>query len=347
MMAPMYVSTNIASLVSVVVPLVVLCFELPRRLGVGEFQPLEVRKSVRTIAKELCSSVPEILTLSLVLTFALLLRLRGDQEVLTNPVEIQVWEDIKREWPILMGADTLLNLQAMLRLTMYVFAVFRAHASTERAPLSGLPATFALSAVLARASLAAQTRGYALEGPLSLGGDLPVMCELAMVPLLSKLSIRALRSAPICAVSVISLTTMVAAPHYLNLASNPGMDRLFTLAHALEVVASVAFLFRTVEIQSDPQNGSKGKSKGPLAVGFLYLVMIVQQACSAYYFLTAFTPSQALVGAGRPFCLLCLGNLLQLAAYVCSGAFFLGGTVGSWRQGQEDATLATLAIDLR
>merc|ERR1712232_456820 len=69
--------------------------------------------------------------------------------------------------------------------------------------------------------------------------------------------------------------------------------------------------------------GEPGK-RGASA-GFMHLVMPFQAALAAYYFLTAFEPHPGLVGAGRPFCLLAWGNLLQLGAYIASAAFFIAG----------------------
>merc|ERR1719171_3383047 len=62
-------------------------------------------------------------------------------------------------------------------------------------------------------------------------------------------------------------------------------------------------------------------------VGFMHIIMTLQQALSAYYFLTAFEPHPSLVGRGRPFCVLCGGNLLQLGAYLLAAALFVGGCV--------------------
>merc|ERR1712224_822958 len=56
-----------------------------------------------------------------------------------------------------------------------------------------------------------------------------------------------------------------------------------------------------------------------------HILMTLQQALSAYYFLTAFEPHPSLVGRGRPFCVLAGGNLLQLGAYLLAAALFVGG----------------------
>merc|ERR1719217_113669 len=67
--------------------------------------------------------------------------------------------------------------------------------------------------------------------------------------------------------------------------------------------------------------------RGDTFVGFMHILMTLQQALSAYYFLTAFEPHPSLVGRGRPFCVLAGGNLLQLGAYLLAAALFVGGCV--------------------
>merc|ERR1719262_1268053 len=106
---------------------------------------------------------------TVVLLLAAILRLRGDTEVMTDPAMVKVWEQIKAEWPILMGADTLLNLQAMLRLLVVLFVAYRADAG-GRSPLTGLAALLSLAGALARGMLTTRSTMYRLEGPLALGG---------------------------------------------------------------------------------------------------------------------------------------------------------------------------------
>merc|ERR1719382_159036 len=105
--------------------------------------------------------------------------------------------------------------------------------------------------------------------------------------------------------------------HYLKLDGSPENDSLFILAHVLEVLAAFAFLVRTVASYC-----SGKKSSG--YVGFIQVLMPIQQALSAYYFLTAFEPSPNIVGRGRPMCVLIIGNLMQLAAYLCAAGLYLG-----------------------
>jgi hypothetical protein len=270
------------------------------------------------------------------LFLALLLRLRGDTEVFEDAASQQVWEQIKVEWPILMGADTLLNLQAILRLVVLLFVSIRAEIS-GRSPLTGLAALLFLAAALTRGALNTRTHMYRLEGPLSLGGDLAVACELAGVPFLAAIGFGAVKRAPVVATAAVSGGVWFASHHYLNLAKDPSADVLFIQAHVLEFLASLFYAARAFTLMVGRENadagddnqgrrlGRKNDSKGNVFVGFMHLLLTVQQAFSAYYFLTAFEPAASLVGSGRPFCVLCLCNLLQLGAYLLSAGLFVGG----------------------
>jgi len=327
------VGSNVGTIATVAVPAMLLCTEIPRRFNMGDIsvRALGGPKGCAVKCLKVASrSLPEIAGLSCVLTIAVALRFFGDQNQFTDPMDIQVWEKIKSEWPVLIGADTLLNFQAMLRLLMYSFACFRAKDDAS-SPFAGVPAAIALAAVLARVSLASNGIDYDLEGPLSMHGALPKFCELAMIPMLAKMSLSGLRQSPITAVSVISMTTWYASHHYLNLASNPNVDKLFTCAHALEFVAAVAFLIRAITIFSEPKkDGAESHaSTGSLSVGMSFLILPAQAALSAYYFLTAFMPAQELVGGGHPFCLLIWCNLLAMAVYLCSAGFYLAERLGS------------------
>lgn len=317
----------------------VLFLEVPWRVAGVRIGEIGVKQCVRTSATFLCRCAPEVLGLSVVLFMALLLRLRGDTEVMPDPASQQVWEQIKVEWPILMGADTLLNLQAMLRLLVLLFVAIRAEAG-GRSPLSGMAALLSLAGALTRGMLTSRTDVYRLEGPLALGGDLPAFCELAGIPFWSALGFRALRRAPIKASLAVSAAIWFASHHYLNLAKDATVDRLFLQAHVLELFASFAYAARAFTLMvtrgsgEDTDGDERGRRlveksdwRGTPFVGFMHVLMMLQQALSAYYFLTAFEPHPSLVGAGRPFCVLIGGNLLQLGAYLCAAALFVGGCV--------------------
>merc|ERR1719401_2707638 len=130
----------------------VLCLEVPRRTAGIQVTDLGMKQCAKSCAKIVWRCAPEVMGFSVVLLLAAILRLRGDTEVMTDPAMQQVWEQIKVEWPILMGADTLLNLQAMLRLLVLLFVAIRAEAS-GRSPLTGTAALLSLAGALIRGML--------------------------------------------------------------------------------------------------------------------------------------------------------------------------------------------------
>jgi len=315
----------------------VLCFELPRRLGGIHVETLGLRKCVKSCVTIVAGCAPEVIGLSVVLLLAVILRLRGDTDVMATPLEQQTWEQIKVQWSILMGADTLLNLQAMLRLLVLLFLARRAQVG-GRSPLSGLPALLFLAAALTRGRMGCVTDVYRLEGPLALGGNLPIACEVAGVAFWAALGRSALRKAPVAATVMVGGAMWFASHHYLNLAQNASADQLFIQAHVLELLAAFAYVSRAIclAVGSEDASGdeqdldhppSKGDWKSNAFIGFMHMVMTAQQAFSACYFLTAFTPDPSLVAVGRPFCVLCIANLLQLGAFLLAAAFWAGSFV--------------------
>jgi len=312
-----------------------LFLEVPRRFAGTSIGTIGVKECVRGTANILCRCAPEVCGFLTILLIGLILRMRGDVETHATPVEAEIWETIKVEWPILMGADTLLNLQAMIRLLVVMFVAYRAQIG-GRSPLTGMAALLMLAAALVRGMLSTRTDVYRLEGPLSLGGDLPVACELASVPFLANFGLGEFRRSPIAASAMVGGALWFASHHYLNLARDASIDRLFLQAHVLEFLAAFAYLARAFCLMVDRDEdvegsgrrlGGKGGWRCGAFVGFMHILMTLQQAFSAYYFLTAFEPHPSLVGSGRPFCLLCGGNLLQLGAYLGATALFLGGCI--------------------
>mmetsp|Transcript_35215 Transcript_35215/g.63914 ORF Transcript_35215/g.63914 Transcript_35215/m.63914 type:complete len:396 (-) Transcript_35215:164-1351(-) len=321
----------------------VLCIELPRSLGMVDMNASDVFKGCRRF---LAYCAPEAFGLACVFILAVLLRLRGDMQVPTDPLEVEVWEEIKAEWPVLMGGDTLLNLQSMLRLLIFMSAAFRAGlfngfsskqmvtTSADQgngsvaalvSPLSGMGAALSLGGMLARTRLCTQASIYRLEGPLSMGGDLPMFCDLCSVPLLMALAFSALRpssGSPVRTAAATAFALWVASRHYLNLAKDSSMDGLFTLTYVLEFLAALAFMGRAAMSSGHEVEGGQ---RGRAFVGFVHVLMAFQQALSAYYFLTAFEPSPNLVGSGRPFCVIIWSNLLAFGAYLCAAGLCLGG----------------------
>lgn len=316
----------------------ILHLELQRRFGVTLGTYTQACKCV------LARCAPEAASLVVCLTVALVLRSLGDTEIITDPVEQRVWEQIKLDWPVLLGADTLLGLQAMLRLVMF-FSVVRHTVANMASAFGQSAAMLTLGAMVARMAVAAQTKSYTLDGPL--GGAMPEMCIAgAAVLLLTFLGLSDIRKVPVAAMATASGAAYVAANNYMNLAENRTTDSLFILAHMLECFASFAYLARTVMIHCGPKRAKEGA-----ATGFVHLLMPVQQGLAAYYFLTALEPSPNIIGAGRPLCVLAIANLAQLGAYLCAAAFFLAERACSGFSSDEgtvredDSSRAALAIE--
>lgn len=345
----------------------VLCIELPRSLGMVDLNARDVLVGCRRF---LAFCAPEAIGLATIFLVAVLLRLRGDLEIPSDQLSLEVWEEIKEEWPVLMGADTLLNLQSMLRLLIFMSAAVRAglfpgikvngnekvvmdlgkdqlseNSSTVMSPLFGTGAALSLGGMLARTRLCAQAEIYRLEGPLSLGGDLPMLCDLLSVILLIGLSVSTLRPStgtPVRTAAATAFALWIASKHYLNLAKDPSADSLFTLTHVLEFFAALAFLGRAMMNSGYEIEGSK---RGRALIGFVHVLMAFQQALSAYYFLTAFEPSPKLVAAGRPFCVLIWSNLLAFGAYLCAAALYFGGLTAETSEERSNSNIrSTIAV---
>lgn len=221
-----------------------------------------------------------------------------------QPVDQEAWENIKAQWPLLMTADTLLSLQVMLRLVVLLSIVFRA-GSGGPAPLSQETSALWLGANLARFALVCRSSVYKLDGPL--GGFLPVACEVAVLPILLVLSRGTMRRAG-ASLSVIAVCAICfASRHHLSLAGEASIDGLFTLAHALDFLAAVVYLVRTVLIE---------RTSRDVSVGFTHMIMLIQQGLAAYYFLQAFAAVPELVGAGLPFEFLQIGSMVAFGAYL-------------------------------
>mmetsp|Transcript_64117 Transcript_64117/g.106201 ORF Transcript_64117/g.106201 Transcript_64117/m.106201 type:complete len:413 (+) Transcript_64117:86-1324(+) len=337
----------------------VLCIELPRSLGLVDLNAHAVFVGCRHF---FAYCAPEAVGLMTVFLVAVLLRLRGDFTVPSDPLAAEVWEEVKEAWPVLMGADTLLSLQSLLRLLIFTSAAFRAGAfpgftakkdkilptpsGTDHSnrslplgvktlanrmdpnvmsPLSGMGAVLSLGGMSTRVWLYTHAEIYRLEGPLSLGGYLPLVCDLCSVALLMTLAHRALRPStgtPLRIIAAGAFALMVSSQHYVNLAKDSSLDSVFTLTYVLECLAAFAFACRAAINSSSEIQGSQ---RGRAFMGFVHVLMAFQQTLSAYYFLTALEPSPKLVGAGRPFCVLIWSNLLAFAAYLCAAGLYFGG----------------------
>lgn len=170
-----------------------------------------------------------------------------------------------------------------------------------------------------------------LDGPL--GGSVPIWVEMTSVPVLAAVNAKVAcgTSAGVTSIArpaiAVGWAMWFASRNYLNLSGRERggdfqNDQLFIFAHCLELVASIAFLASTIH-RSVKEKNTGSRTNRSYWDGFVYLLLPAQQALAAYYFLTAFEPSPSLVGQGRPFCLLTIGNLLQLMFYLTALAFYL------------------------
>mmetsp|Transcript_49071 Transcript_49071/g.124535 ORF Transcript_49071/g.124535 Transcript_49071/m.124535 type:complete len:343 (+) Transcript_49071:102-1130(+) len=298
-----------------VVAMVVLRVELQRRgasgPNLGSRQVSWCADSAKRLLKE---CMPEAALLLSCLTLAALLRSRGDTgfaEGVQPGGEQEAWETIKAQWPILLTADTLLSLQAMLRLVVLLSVVLRL-GSAGAVPLSDEASALWLGAGLARVALVARTSSYMLDGPL--GGMLPAACEIAVLPILFVLSRHTLRRAPLSVGVAVAAAAVYASRNRLALSDDdPLADSLFILAHTLDTLAAFAYLVRTALIDDSAKD---------VSVGFTHLLMPIQQGFAAYYFLVAFAETPQLVGKGVPFETLHIGNVAAFGAYLGACALF-------------------------
>lgn len=301
----------VETLICIIVAMVVLRLELQRRTSGGtEFGSPVGRRYAESCKRVLREFAPEAAGIIACLTLAAALRARGD----TQPVDDEAWERIKEQWPLLMTADTLLSLQAMLRLLVLLSVLLRGDGGSP-APLSDWAAALWLGAGVARVALMTRTSVYMLDGPV--GGALPAACEVAVLPLLLVLGRSALRRAPGTAAMVLAAATCFAYRNRLNLAEDAVTDSLFSLAHSLEFLASFVYLLRTA--LTDLRSGNPLTD---ISVAFTHLLMPIQQALASYYFLEAFDAAPAIVGAGHPVELLKIGCTAQLGAYLGAAALY-------------------------
>jgi len=240
------------------------------------------------------------------------------------PVEDRkLWQEISTEWPILMTADSLLGLQAMLRMILLSSAVLRS-ADSRTSPFSSEPALFFFLAAVCRVALLAASPPdvYHLDGPL--GGALNLALEVLAVPLLAFASRHVLTSGLrrlSLSLAGISAATLLSTFNRLALADSGAeqLDMLFSLAKLLESLAALAFLARTCSLSS---------SSGGCFTSFAHALLPVQQCLGAYFMLTAWdaAPLQEvpeLVGAGSPLALLQTTGIMDIGFYMISLVAFV------------------------
>lgn len=266
---------------------------------------------------------PEAAGLMGCLFLAVAMRVHGSK---TAAVDEKAWAEIMRQWPILLTADSLLALQAMLRLTVLISTVLRA--GGDPTPLSQEAAAIQGGAALGRVVLAARSEIYMLDGPL--GGRMPLACEVASLVLLAVHSRRMCRRALATSASTLFVVAWVASRNRLALANDKFTDGLFIFAHLAELIASFAYLFRALLMDV-------GTGRCGVALRFTHIVMPVQQCLAAYYFVQAFEYMPELVAAGHPFHVLHFGNVAQLGAYA-------GAAVLHWAEYFESPSVVVNAV---
>jgi hypothetical protein len=275
---------------------------------------------IASAKKILEQCMPEIVGLIVCLAMAIALRMNEvdgalDETVDVNPIHRnrEVLENVKRTWPILLTADSLLGMQAMLRLLVVVSSVVR----TDGGPLllSREVAAISAGAMLGRVNLASQWKVYRLDGPL--GGFLPMACDLVSAPFLGILSF-GITYQGVAATGIAMLTSAVAGSQsQLTLADDRMADGLFIFVHCAELFAALAYLYRAMT--SNVFLSSSGRRGA--AFWFAHMVMPIQAALSAYYFVVAFKYVPGMVAAGFPFEILHMGGMLQVAAYTGATVF--------------------------
>mmetsp|Transcript_75029 Transcript_75029/g.160711 ORF Transcript_75029/g.160711 Transcript_75029/m.160711 type:complete len:358 (-) Transcript_75029:122-1195(-) len=279
---------------------------------------------------------PEVAGCAICAALAALLLLRDRESPML--AEDQAWQEIRRQWPLLRTADSLLAIQAMLRLWLLLSAVLRpsdAGGVVDAAPLSGEPALFLFAASACRVALLMFSPGHSLEGPM--GGPTNLGFEVAALPILLKLGAGAVRHSParsLVLVSAMYTAWLVASQHRLPLAEEPYFDTVFTLVQLLELLASVACLVRTATRTK--------ASQGPFA-HLAHAVLPLQQGLSLYFFLVAFEDSVEQVSTGRPIFVLCSSGAAQVGMLLLAGALHMATVAAEESEGRQPVETAARA----
>mmetsp|Transcript_125758 Transcript_125758/g.367514 ORF Transcript_125758/g.367514 Transcript_125758/m.367514 type:complete len:332 (-) Transcript_125758:71-1066(-) len=268
--------------------------------------------SVPEYGKILRGHVYEVAGLVACMALAAAMLLRGDTWVPTDPADAEAWNKIKAAWPLLTTADSLIALQAMLRVPPLASALLR---PSHSCPLAGGPALLGFGASACRVALLALSPYHRLDGPLS--GGLHASFEVAALAALLLLSRGAFqRRRQVFALAAVALTTAwVAYSHRLAFAEDsPRLDALLTLAELMELAAASLYLARTFGAAEQPHGG---------ASGLLRAVLPVQQGLSMYYWLLAFEDEPGLSAAGQPLALMRVSSTAQVGMYLAAAVLHL------------------------
>jgi len=306
----------------IVFPLLLLAgavWRLDRQLrNGGALEPL-VPGSARLL-QQLAPELLGLLVIALVVVIAVVAGGNAGQ----GPTSDQeaVWSHIRHEWQLLMTADTLLSMQAILRFLLLCSATAR-RGEYEASPLSGEPTALFLFAAVARCVLLALSPRdvYHLDGPL--GGYVYATVEVATVSLLLYLT-RSMLCTGMTRITTVLVFAIVAGlaserNHFAVAdATDAYLDQLFSFAHLVDAMAAGCFFVRTL-LASD-------YFKDPFST-FAHLLLPVQQFLAMYFLLTwvaaPFEVVPTLVGAGYPFEVLQLSSVAAVGVYIFAASMHM------------------------
>lgn len=297
-----------------VIMLILFRLEAARRSGKSKLSTRKLESNrndaVADAKKFVEQFAPEIIGLAVCLAMAFAFRMNTPIENMFDDFDKSQGGSLKQilqSWPLLLTADTLLSLQAMLRLSVVVSSILRTEARSL--PLSQETAAISCVAMLGRVLLVLRSKLYMLDGPL--GGYLPMAFDLVSALLLAILTSGISQKGLAGAALALLAAACIGSTNYLRLAGEHLADGLFIAVQSAEIFAALAYLSRA--LFSDAGVGSAGRRN--VALWFAHILMPIQASLSAYFFIEAFRAIPVMVGAGYPFVVLHLGGLVQVAAY--------------------------------
>jgi len=302
--------------IGTVAAIMVLRVEIGRRLANMPQQSVGQSSACSSAyCKKLLGYAPETMGLLMCLGLAGALRMRASSDLAlfsgtSDAAHMVALAKIAREWPILLGADTLLSLQAMLRVCVLASSALRRGVGPSL--LTQESAIIACGAALGRVVLVAHSNVYMLDGPL--GGNLPVVFELMSLALLLILCRGIHLRTMMTSALTLGAAAWIASRNRLNLADDRLVDGLFIFATIAELLGAFAYLSRAVLSDIEAEGGNKDN----VALRFAHIIMPVQACLSAYYFVQAFDFTPELIGAGHPFEILQWGCTAQVGAYAAA-----------------------------
>mmetsp|Transcript_13125 Transcript_13125/g.29871 ORF Transcript_13125/g.29871 Transcript_13125/m.29871 type:complete len:349 (-) Transcript_13125:48-1094(-) len=241
----------------------------------------------------------------------------------TSDDQEAVWGHIRNEWQLLMTADTLLAMQAILRLLLLCSAAAR-RAEYEASALSGEPTALFLFAGAARCVLLVLSPRdvYHLDGPL--GGYVYAAVEVATFALLlvlarSMLCVGTTRMTSVLVLAIVAGLLSESNHYAVADPADAYLDQLFSFAQVVDAMAAGCFFVRTLLLSS-------AYTKDPFAT-FAHLLLPVQQFLAMYFLLTwvasPFEVVPALVGAGYPFEVLQMSSIAAVGVYIFAASMHL------------------------